>query len=111
MKLGHTLDEIVYTGTNGTVAQYEVRLEGRPVMLVWCDQAVSEGARHIWIARPDGSAAQPTKGMFTMYAKITTDADGVPTGMEPAVADYRSVYTYVVPRLHLLIARLYVPQV
>lgn len=109
MKLGHPLDEIKYVGTKDTVAEYEVALEGRRVMLVWCDQAAAESKREIWIARPDGSNAQPTKGVFRMYAPVSLDADGVPTGVGASVADYRSVYTYVVPRIAVLLARLYVP--
>lgn len=109
MKIGHELDEIKYTGTKGTVAEYTVSLEGRPVMLVWCDQAAPEGKREIWIARPDGSNAQPTKGVFAMFVKVTEDSEGIPTGMDAPVADFKSVYGYVLKRLHILIARLYVP--
>lgn len=108
MKIGHELDEIVYTSTDGTVAKYEVRLEGRPVMQIFCDEAAGPDNRRIWIAKPDGSAAQPTKGVYAMQADLAEDSDGTPLSVAQRVNE-RSVYAYVLPRLHLLIARLYVP--
>lgn len=105
MQLGHPLDEITYSGLSqdGSVDTYTVSLEGRPTMLVVCDHFDSK--HRIRIAKPDGSGAQVTNGVWTWYDKLVEDADGSPVGTLRQV-DYKSVYTYVVPRLHILIARL-----
>lgn len=103
MKLGHSLDEITYAGQINGVDTYAVTLEGRPVMIVLCDH--QDADRRILIANADGTATQATKGVWTWYDKLVEDADGSPVGTLRQV-DYKSVYAYVVPRLHVLIARL-----
>lgn len=103
MKLGHSADEIKYDATSGTVARYVVILENETVMSIFCDAADPEKA--IRITRADGSAPQSTAGRFTMATELLEDADGMPLGTSEQV-NAKSVYTYVVPRLHVLLGRL-----
>lgn len=108
MKLGHELDEIRFAGMteDGRTAQYQVALEGRPVMLILCEE--NDPEHQIRIAKPDGTAVQVTKGVFAWYDALVEDADGNPVGTVRQV-NYKSVYAYVIPRLHILIARLLTP--
>lgn len=105
MKLGHTNDEIKYDSTTGTVTKFVVVLDGEPTMEILCDTA--DEARTIRIQRagrlvPD---TQDTKGRFTTYTKLLEDADGMPLGTENRV-DRKSVYVYILPRLHVMLGRL-----
>jgi len=104
MKLGHTNDEIKFDSTEGTLTRFVVVLDGEPTMMVLCDRADAEKVIRI---RPVGNGAgvQDTKGHFTVYTKLTEDLDGMPTGAEDRV-DRKSVYAYVLPRLHVLLGRL-----
>lgn len=106
MKLGHTADEIKYDGTyDGTVSLYLVMLDNEPTMHIVCDSTDAE--KIIRIGRPgcgvNGSVA--TAGRFTMSIELLEDADGGPLGTSEQV-NARSVYTYVVPRIHVLLGRL-----
>lgn len=103
MKLGHSADEIRYDSTEGTVARYVVTLENEPVMVILCDAA--DPKRTIRIARTQDSGIQNTGGQFTMVAELHEGSDGMPLGVTERVAE-QSVYTYVIPRLHILLARL-----
>jgi hypothetical protein len=105
MKLGHTADEIKYDETVGTVAHYLVILDGEPTMTILCDSADPEKIIRI---RPSGGsklATQTTAGRFAMATKFLESADGSPLGLSEQV-DAKSVYTYVIPRLHVLLGRL-----
>lgn len=101
MKLGHEADEIKYVGTVGTVARYAVILEGDVVMAILCDSADAE--RTIRISHKDN--VQDTAGRF----ELTTDFKEGPNGelLDVAVrVNEKSVYSYAIPRLHILLARL-----
>jgi hypothetical protein len=111
MKLGHIADEIKYTGDkelNGfTFSAYMVRLENRPVMEIMV-HAVT-GA--IGIRKPGDTSGEVefTAGTAQHCVQADEDVDGIPTGLTKRI-DERTVYSYVLPRLHVLIARLYVPR-
>lgn len=105
MKLGHTADEIKYHETHGTVAIYLVILEGVPVMRITCDTADAKKTIRIVTPGPNGPGAQDTAGRFTTITDLLEDPDGNPIGTAERVNE-KSVYTYVVPRLHVLLARL-----
>lgn len=105
MKLGHTNDEIKFAETTGTVTRFVVSLDGEETMDVLCDMA--DETKTIRIRRsnrlvPD---TQDTKGHFTTYTKLHEDVDGMPTGTEERV-DRKSVYVYILPRLHVMLGRL-----
>lgn len=104
MKLGHTADEIKYDETVGTVAHYLVILGGEPTMTILCDSADPEKVIRI---RPPGAntGIQATAGRFTMTQNFLEGPDGDPLGVEEQVSS-ASVYSYVVPRLHVLLGRL-----
>jgi len=104
MKLGHSNDEIKYDATYGTSARYLVILDGEPTMAIYCDSA--DAAHVIKIADIDGNHVLATKGTFTTTTDLLTDNDGMPLGVGEARVDEKSVYTYVVPRLHVLLGRL-----
>lgn len=107
MKLGHTADEIRYDNTFGTVARYVVILDSEPTMYILCDSTDPE--KVIRIGRHNGSVTadktQSTAGRFTMTETFLEGPGGEPLGMESRV-DEKSVYTYIVPRLHVLLGRL-----
>lgn len=103
MKLGNAYDEIKYDATIGTITRFVVILDGEHTMTIQCDQADPE--RVITILDADGNVALPTKGRFTTYAKLLEDADGMPLGTEERV-DRKSVYGYILPRLHVMLGRL-----
>lgn len=104
MKLGHSADEIKYDATHGTIARYVVILDGEPTMQILCDSA--DASKTIIVAKAYTTAgALTTLGRFAMADVITEDADGMPLGVESRV-DEKSVYTYVIPRLHVLLGRL-----
>ena len=102
MKLGHDADEIKYDTTAGTIARYIVILDGEPTMRIVCDSA--DPKKTIRVASI-GGILQDTKGVFTMTETFLEGPDGEPLGMESRV-DEKSVYTYIVPRLHVLLGRL-----
>ena len=102
MKLGHG-NEIKFELTHGTVTRYQVILDGEPTMAVQCDAADPE--RTITILTLGGDHCLPTKGHFQMTSKFLEGPDGAPLGMEQRV-DSKSVYSYVLPRLHSLMGRL-----
>ncbi len=104
MKLGHTADEIKYDATYGTVARYVLILDGEHTMTIQCDTA--DPKKTIKIVDPAGDIIQDTKGCFTVTSELLTDADGMPLGVGESRVDEKSVYTYVVPRLHVLLGRL-----
>lgn len=103
MKLGHELDEITYKETLGDTTVFVVRLEGKDAMRILCPE--SDPEKKIFIAKADGTGAQPTAGRFAMENGFLEDADGMPVGMSQRVSS-QSVYTYIVPRLHIMLARL-----
>lgn len=105
MKLGHSADEIKYVETNGTIACYLVILDGEPTMSIVCDTTDPEKIIRIRTVGPSGHGAQNTAGRFTMATELLEDPDGLPLGTSERV-DEKSVYTYVVPRLHVLLGRL-----
>lgn len=107
MQLGHTADEIKYLHTEGTKAYYGVILDGEPTMTIVCDtddanktivirNVVDDAGKHVTLA---------TKGQFQVTTKLLEDSDGMPLGTESRV-DEKSVYTYIIPRLHVLLGRL-----
>jgi hypothetical protein len=103
MKLGHTADEIKYDETVGTVAHYLVILDGEPTMTILCDSADPE--KVIRIRRVGSATSQTTAGRFVMTTELLEDSDGNPLGTSERV-NGKSVFTYVVPRLHVLLGRL-----
>lgn len=103
MQLGHSADEIKYDNTFLTIATYLVILDGEPTMKILCNAADPE--KVIRIATADGKVSMDTKGNFKMAEVFTEDADGMPLGVETRV-DEKSVYSYVIPRLHVLLGRL-----
>ena len=105
MKLGHTNDEIKFDGVvKGTHTLYLVTLDGQPTMHIVCDIADETGTIHIR-RFGDPASTQATNGRFAVTHKMTEDVDGVPLGVEPRVNE-KSVYSYVVPRLPVLLGRL-----
>jgi len=112
MKLGHSKDEIKCMTTEGTIALYLVTLDGEPTMLILCDSADPEKAIKVApaaltaAATLAGTGVLTTAGRFTMTSEIMEGPNGEPLGVaEPRVSEH-SVYTYVVPRLHVLLGRL-----
>ena len=103
MNLGHSADEIKYDATYGTVARYIVILDGEVTMAIQCDTADTEKA--IKILDANGNHCLTTKGQFAITTKLLEGPDGAPLGTETRV-DEKSVYAYVVPRLHVLLGRL-----
>lgn len=109
MKLRRTADEIKYDGdvqvNSMDFAKYSVSLDNRPVM----DVLVHNTTGVIGITQPsDSTTYQATTGTAKHVQTIVEDADGAPVGVTTRI-DERTVYSYVLPRLHVLIARLYVP--
>lgn len=102
MKLGHG-HEVKFDLVHGTVTRYVVVIDGENTMAIQCDTADAD--KTIKILSLNGEHCLPTKGRFAMTAKMTEDVDGAPLGMETRV-DSKSVYQYVVPRLHRLMAQL-----
>jgi len=104
MKLGHSADEIKYDTTHGTIARYVVILDGEETMQILCDS--TDASKTIIVAPAKSTLnAQPTAGRFTMKTELLEDADGMPLGTSEQVNE-KSVYTYVLPRLHVLLGRL-----
>jgi len=103
MKLGNPHDEIKYTNTVGTVACYSVTLDGELTLIIQCD--TDDKDRAIQVLDASGTRCLTTKGRFSLKTKLTEDADGMPLGTETYV-DRKSVYGYVLPRLHVLLGRL-----
>lgn len=103
MQLGHSADEIKFDAVYGTVARYVVNLDGEHTMTIQCDSANPE--KVIQILTPNGDFCQDTAGRFTMTTELLEDADGMPSGTSERVNE-KSVYTYVVPRLPILLGRL-----
>jgi hypothetical protein len=103
MKLGNPKDEIKFDANYGTVARYVVILDGEVTMVIQCDTADKD--RVITILDVDGYRSLPTKGRFNTKTKILEDAEGAPLGTETYV-DRKTVYGYVLPRLHVLLGRL-----
>jgi hypothetical protein len=106
MKLGHTNDEIKFSHTVGTVARYVVILDGEPTMHIFCDLVDETRTITIAPAKGNGGGEQATKGTFTTTVDLLTDGDGMPLGVAKPRVDEKSVYAYVVPRLHVLLGRL-----
>jgi hypothetical protein len=104
MNLGHANDEIKYDETVGTIAHYLVILDGEPTMTILCDSNDPEKVIRIRAAGNVGGV-QATNGRFTMAQTFLETADGEPIGVEERVNE-KSVYTYVGPRLHVLLGRL-----
>lgn len=102
MKLGHK-DEIKFDAVYGTTTRFVLILDGEHTMTVQCDQADTD--RVITILDANGDRAQATKGRFITYTKLLEGPDGSPLGTETRV-DPKSVYAYVLPRLHVLLGRL-----
>jgi len=113
MKLGHTNDEIKFAETIGTITRFVVLLDGIETMHLLCDAADPEKTIRI-AAKFDADTltsdtlalvTQTTKGHFTTYTKLLEDVDGMPLGTEERV-DRKSVYGYILPRLHVMLGRL-----
>ena len=102
MKLAHNA-EIKFDATYGTTTRFVLILDGEHTMSINCDMADSDKAIHI--VHPNGDFALATKGRFTTYTKLLEDADGTPLGAEERV-DRKSVYGYILPRLHVMLGRL-----
>lgn len=103
MKLGHSNDEIKFDDVYGTVARYVVILDGEHTMTIQCDSADPE--KIIKILSPNGDICQGTAGRFTMTTELLEDPDGMPLGTSERVNE-KSVYSYVLPRLYVLLGRL-----
>lgn len=104
MKLGHSADEIKYDATHGTIARYLVILDSEPTMQILCDSA--DASKTIVIAPAATTlGALTTAGRFTVKTELLEDVNGMPLGTNEQV-DEKSVYTYVIPRLHVLLGRL-----
>jgi hypothetical protein len=105
MKLAHGT-EIKFDSTTGTITHFVVILDGEPTIDILCDMADTEKviriARHI---THGGGLLQDTRGRFTTYTKLLEDVDGAPMGTEERV-DRKSVYRYILPRLHIMLGRL-----
>lgn len=105
-------DKIYFSETAGTTSIYLVEVEGRPVMRILAN--TSDPNQRIAITRADGTGFQWTTGQFQMKTEgeqLIEDADGNPVGVlagQQRVSGV-SVYTYVVPRMVRLIARLLDP--
>ena len=54
--------------------------------------------------------AQRTKGLTVIDSIPSTDSDGMPTGMT-AIPNVMGIASYIVPRIHTMMARVYVPKV
>lgn len=93
INLGHEKDFIQYTGTSTydgvQTAVYKVVLENITAMIVQVDE--TNESHTISISTSNLAITLPTAGRATMI-------DGH--------ADERSIATYVIPRLHILLARL-----
>jgi hypothetical protein len=103
MKLDSIGNEIKFDATYGTTAAFVLILDGEPTMRIYCDMADTE--KTIKIADADGNHVLETKGRFTTYTKLLEDGDGGPLGTEVRV-DRKSVYGYILPRLHVMLGRL-----
>lgn len=104
MKLGHSHDEIKYDTTIGPIARYVVSLDGQPTMHILCN--MDDPEKVILIARVGDVGEQKTAGRFTTVTELIEDSEGMPAGVGAERVDEKSVYTYVVPRLTVLLGRL-----
>lgn len=95
--------EIKYLDTTGTVSVFVLVLEGEITMRIYCDTAEAEPV--IRVAGPTGNKLQDTNGRFALIVKLHEDGNGAPLGAETRV-DRKSVYAYVLPRVHVLMGRL-----
>jgi hypothetical protein len=104
MKLDADNNEIKYVGTDASVAKYLLVLDGEPTMQILCDYSNKD--QRILIA-PVGaiSMAQATKGQFTLTPDVYQNGNDEVTDVVLRV-DEKSVYTYIVPRMHVLLGRL-----
>lgn len=102
MDLGHG-NSINFAETTNGVTYYLVEIEGEPTMRIACSAIDPERVIHVSTA--NGAVSLPTKGHFEMTVKMTEDSDGMPLGVEPRV-NSKTVYKYVLPRIHLLLGRL-----
>lgn len=107
MKLGHTNDEIKFAETTGTVTRFVVVLDGEETMSILCDMSDESKTIRIRPAVTEtfNEPGMATKGHFTTYTKLVENVDGNPLGAEERV-DRKSVYAYIVPRLHVMLGRL-----
>lgn len=105
MQLGHSADEIKYLDTivDTNIARYRVTLDGEPTMDILCDGDDTE--KIIRIVQVGGFHAHDTNGRFTMTTDLLEGPDGMPLAVNERVNE-KSVYTYVIPRLHVLLGRL-----
>jgi len=104
MKLGNPHDEIKFLDSVGTTARYVVILDGEPTMIIHCN--TEDKDRVITILDPNSKHVLATKGRFTMKTKLMEDSEGAPLGVAEPYVDRKSVYGYVLPRLHVLLGRL-----
>lgn len=105
-------DKIYFSETTGTMSVYLVEVEGRVVMRVLAN--MSDPNQRIAITRPDGTGFQWTGGQFQVKTdgeQLVEDADGNPVGVVAGMQRVSgvSIYTYVVPRMVRLLARLLAP--
>ena len=80
------------------IAAMVVSLSAVPAHAAWPERTIT-------ILTLGGDHCLPTKGHFQMTSKFLEGPDGAPLGMEQRV-DSKSVYSYVLPRLHSLMGRL-----
>lgn len=103
MKLGNG-NEIKFLDTTGKITRFTLVLEGQETLHITCDVTDPEKVIHVASAA-NPSLTMATKGHFVTTAKLLEDADGMPLGTEIRV-DRKSVYAYILPRLHTLLGRL-----
>lgn len=103
MKLGNG-NEIKHLDTTGNVTRFALVLEGEETLHLTCDITDPDKVIHVASA-VNPSLTMATKGRFATTAKLLEDSDGGPLGTETRV-DRKSVYTYVLPRVPLLMGRL-----
>lgn len=103
MKLDAHNNEIKYIETLGQTTIFGVILDGELTMRILC--RMDDEKRTIVIARPDSADVLETKGRFEMVEKLLEGPDGSPLGVETRV-DRKSVYRYILPRLHTMLGRL-----
>lgn len=105
MKLGHTNDEIKFAEITGTVTRFVLILDGEETMDILCDLADAEKTIRVRRSNRMVPDTQDTKGCFTVETKFLEDSEGQALGVADQV-DTKSVFTYVIPRLHVLLGRL-----
>lgn len=99
-------DSVNYISTEGTIAQYAVKLRGTVAFYALVDE--SDPELKIYVSSLDHSKSIETNGRARMVTEYTKDVDGNPHTVFSHVNTW-SVESYVKPRAGVLTARLYVP--